>query len=49
MRRFRFQYSASIESPHAKLWLPVPQSDAYQQIDGLTIDAAIAHLSKLLA
>ncbi len=39
MRRFRIQYSASVESPHAKLWLPVPQSDAYQQIDSLNIDA----------
>ena len=29
----------SVESPGARLWLPVPQSDEHQKIDDLTIDA----------
>jgi transglutaminase-like putative cysteine protease len=47
-RRFGIRYSVSIPAPPAgtkqlRMWLPYPESDAWQTIDGLIVTAPFSH------
>jgi transglutaminase-like putative cysteine protease len=48
VRRFQIQYTAAIPAPppgaqHLRVWLPYPETDAWQTIDGLIVTAPFAH------
>ena len=48
VRRFQIQYTATIPAPPAgaqrlRMWLPYPESDAWQSIDGLILTAPFPH------
>ncbi len=48
VRRFQIQYTAVIPAPppgarHLRVWLPYPESDAWQTIDGVIVTAPFAH------
>ncbi|MCI0587644.1 MAG: transglutaminase-like domain-containing protein [Planctomycetes bacterium] len=47
-RRFEFTYRAEVKdlpagSKRADLWIPVPTSDAFQTIEGLTVECPVPH------
>ena len=47
-RRFQIQYTAVIPPPpagaqHLRVWLPYPESDAWQTIDGVIVTAPFTH------
>ena len=48
VRHFQIQYAAAVPAPPAgaqrlRMWLPYPESDAWQTIDGVIVTAPFAH------